>query len=109
MANQAEVDLAQVVNRQAQLEGMVEDTNQVVHTIKQLLERMVIPPTQPTPRLRFVVKGPGWVKQQVAKATTCGNATMTHRANSQQVSHSQAESTCSATTVRRRHDKAGPS
>ena len=51
VADQAEVDLAQVVNQQAQLEGIVEDTNQVVHTIKQLLERMVIPPAQPTPRL----------------------------------------------------------
>ena len=51
VADQAEVDLAQVVNRQAQLEGIVEDTNQAIHTIKQLLERIVILPAQPTPRL----------------------------------------------------------
>ena len=34
MAEQAEVDLAQVVNWYAQLEGIVEETNQAVHTIK---------------------------------------------------------------------------
>ena len=51
-----EVDLAQVAIWQAQLEGMVKETNQTVHTIKQLLERMVIPPTQPTPRLRYAVE-----------------------------------------------------
>ena len=28
-----EIDLAQVASRQAQLEGMVEETNQAVHTI----------------------------------------------------------------------------
>ena len=38
-----------------------------------------------------------------------GNATSTHHANSQQVTRSQAESTRSATTTRRRHDKAGTS
>ena len=41
-------------------------------------------------------------------ATTYGNA-RTHCANLQQVSRSQAESTRSATTVRRRYDEAGPS
>ena len=62
MANQAKVDLAQVVNRQAQLDGMVKDTNQVVHTIKQLLERMVIPQAQLATRLRSAVEG-SWVEQ----------------------------------------------
>ena len=38
-----EIDLAQVASRQVQLEGMMEETNQAVHTIKELLERMVLP------------------------------------------------------------------
>ena len=87
---------------------MVEETNQVVHTIKQLLERMVLSPTQSIPRLKFAIEGTQ-VKQQVTKTTTRGNATLNHRANSQQISRSQAESTRSATTDRRRCDEAGPS
>ena len=69
---------------------------------------MVIPPVQLTKRLQYVVEGPR-VEQQVAKATAQDNATSTHRANSQQVSRSQAESTRSATTIKRRHDEAGTS
>ena len=69
MIDLVDVDLAQVVSRQAQPEGMAEDTNQIVHTIKQLLERMVIPPAQPTTRLWSTIEGPR-VEQQVAKATT---------------------------------------
>ena len=38
-----EIDLAQVASRQVQLEGMMEETNQAIHTIKELLERMVLP------------------------------------------------------------------
>ena len=57
MAEQIDIDLAQVVNRQTQLEGMVEETNQAVHTIKQLLERMVILLAQLTPRFQFTVEG----------------------------------------------------
>ena len=57
VVEQAKVDLAQMMNRQAQLEGMVEEANQAVHTIKQLLERMVIPLAQPTLRLRSTVEG----------------------------------------------------
>ena len=86
----------------------MEETNQVVRTIQQLLERMVIPLAQSTPRLRSTVEGPR-VEQQVAKAITHGNATSTCHTNSQQVSRSQAESTRSATTVRRRRDEVGPS
>ena len=81
MTEETDVDLAQVVSRQAQLEAMVEDTNQVVHTIKQLLERMVIPPAQPTIIIRSAVEG-HYVNQQVVKATTCGNVTSTRCANS---------------------------
>ena len=81
-AEHTKVNLAQVASRQAQLEGMVEETNQAVHTIKQLLERMVIPPVQPTSRLRYVVERPQG-KQQVIKATTHGNATSTCSTNSQ--------------------------
>ena len=105
---QTDVNLAQVVSRQAQLERMVEDTNHAIHTIKQLLERMVIPPAQSSTRLRSAVWGPR-VKQQVAKVTTHGNATSTYHANSEQVSLSRAESTYSATTIKRKHDEAGPS
>ena len=69
---------------------------------------MVIPPAQPATSLRSVVEGP-WVKQKVTKPTTCGNATSTHRKNSKHVSHSRAKSTHLATTVRKKHDEAGPS
>ena len=41
-----EIDLAQVTSRQVQLEGMAEKTNQVVHTIKELLETIVFPQVQ---------------------------------------------------------------
>ena len=57
VAKHTEVGLAQEVSRQALLEGMVEETNQAIHTIKQLLEGMVIPLGQPTPRLRSAIKG----------------------------------------------------
>ena len=87
MVEQTEVDLTQVASQHAQLEGMVEETNQVVHTIKQLLERMVIPTTKLTLRLRFAVEG-SRVEHQVAKFTMHGNATSTRRANSSQVSRS---------------------
>ena len=87
MADQAEVDFAQVVNRQAQLEGMVEDTNQAVHTIKQLLEKMVIPTAKQTPRLQSTIEGSP-IEQQVAKATMRGNATSTHpRTHSRSLLH----------------------
>ena len=82
-----EIDLAQVTSRQAQLEGMVEETNQFVHTIKELLERMVRPQVQQTPRSKPTTKG-ARVEQQVAKTTTHGHTTLNHRANSQQVSRS---------------------
>ena len=36
---------------------MVEETNQAVHTIKELLERMVLPQVQKTPGLRSVREG----------------------------------------------------
>ena len=52
MAEQTDVDLTQVVSRQAQLEEIVEDTNQAIHTIKQLLERIAIPLAQPITRGR---------------------------------------------------------
>ena len=51
------IDLAQVANRQAQLEGMVEETNHAVHTIKELLERMVLPQGQQTQRPRLATEG----------------------------------------------------
>ena len=108
VAGSIDVDLAQVVSRQAQLEEMVEDTNQAVHTIKQLLERMAVPSTQLTTRDRPTTEGLH-VEQQVIKATMRGNATSTRRTNSQQVTWSQAESTRSAMTTRRKHDEAGTS
>ena len=88
--------------------SMVEETTQAVHTIKQLLERMVLPPAQPTLRLRSAVEGT-WVKQQVTKTTTRGNATSNRRANSHQISWSQAEFTRSMITDKRRRNEAGPS
>ena len=86
----------------------MEETNQAIHTIKQLLERMVLPQVQPTPRLKSAVEGTQ-VEQKVAKSTTCGNATSNRRANSQQISRSQVESMQLATISRRRRDEAGPS
>ena len=74
-----EINLAQVASRQAQLEGMAEETNQVVHTIKQLLEIIVLPPAQPTPRLKSTVDGTS-VEQQVDNTATRGNATSNRRA-----------------------------
>ena len=68
----------------------------------------MLPQAQLTPKLRFVFEGPR-VGQQAARATTRGNAVSTRRVNSQQVSRSQAESTCSATIIREKRDKAGPS
>ena len=49
-----EIDLAQVASRQMQLEGMLEETNQIVHTIKELLEKMVLPQSQNTQRPRLL-------------------------------------------------------
>ena len=107
MAGPTNVDLAQVVNQQAQLEEIV-GTNHVVHTIKQLLDRMIIPLAQPTTGGRPAVEGLR-VEQQVNKATTGGNMTSTHRTNSQQVTRSQAKSSHLATTTKRKHDEAGTS
>ena len=68
----------------------------------------MVPPAQLTPRLRSIVKG-SRVRQQAARTTTHGNVASTHRMNLQQVSRSQAESTCSATIIREKRDEAGPS
>ena len=87
MVGPTNVDLAQVVNQQAQLEEMVEDTNQAVHTIKQLLEMIAIPPAQPTTRGQPIAEGL-LVQQQVDKATTRRKVTSTHCTNSQQVTRS---------------------
>ena len=57
MVGKTDIDLTQVVSRQAQLEEIVEDINQVVHTIKQLLERMAIPLAQPTTRGQPAAEG----------------------------------------------------
>ena len=102
------IDLAQVASRQVQLEGMMEETNQAVHTIKELLERMVLPQIQKTPGPR-PAREVVWIEQQVAKTTTRGNATLNRRANSQQILRSQAESTQSVTTDEERRDEEGPS
>ena len=56
MADQTYVDLAQVVSQQAQLEEMVDETNQDFHTIKQLLERRAIPSAQLTTRRQLAVE-----------------------------------------------------
>ena len=97
-----------MANRQAQLEGMMEETNQAVHTIKELLERMVLPRTQKALGPRPVREG-ARVEQQVAKTTMRGNATSNRRANSQQVTRSQAKSTQSVAADKERRDEAGPS
>ena len=108
MPEHTEIDLAQVASWQAQLEGMVEETNQVVHTIKELLERMVLPQVQQTPRSRPTTEE-ARVEQQGAKITMHGHASLNHRANSQQVSWSQAEFMQSATAGKWRCDEVGPS
>ena len=97
MAGPTDVDLVQVVSQQAQLEEMVEDINHAIHTIKQLLERTT---ALPTIRGRTTTEGL-CVEEQVIKATTRGKA--------KQVTWSQAESTYSATTTRRKHDELGTS
>ena len=64
-AGPTDIDLAQVVSRHAQLEEMVEDTNQAVHTIKQLLERMaaLINPTNH--------RRPDYCLRAVCRAASC--------------------------------------
>ena len=84
-----DVNLAQVVSQQAQLEEMVEDTNLAVNTIKQLLKRMVAPSAPLNTGSQTAVEGQR-VEKQVAKATMRGNATSTHCINCQQFSRSQA-------------------
>ena len=77
---QAEIDLAQMASKQTQLEVM-EETNQAVDTIKELLERMVLPHTHKTSEPGPVRKG-ARVEQQVTKTATCGNTTSNRSVNS---------------------------
>ena len=87
---------------------MVEETNQAIYTIKELLERMVLPQVQQTSVPRPAKEGTR-VEQQVAKTATRGHATSNRHANFQQITRSQVESTQSAATGRRRRDEVGPS
>ena len=91
-----------------QLEGIMEETNQAVHTIKELSERMVLPQVQKTPGPRLAREGVQ-VEQQITKTTTHGNATSNCRSNSQQVSRSRAKSIQSVTVDKGRRDEVGQS
>ena len=82
--------------------------SQEISIIKRLLERLAAPQDPPNTRRETVVENRR-VEQQVAQATTRGYATSTRCTNSQRLSWSQVESTYSATSYRRRRNKAGPS
>ena len=94
---------------QTQLEEIVRVMSQEISTIKQILERLVVPQAPTTTRGETIVKE-HYVEQQAAKPTPLGNAASRHRTNSQQLPQSQAKSTYSITlNSRRMHTKAEPS
>ena len=95
MVELTEVDVAQMTNRQMQLEEAVGVMSQEIGMIKQLLERLLVPWTLTATRGKIVVEE-RLAEQQAAKTTTSGKAASGHRMNSQQVPCSQAESTHSA-------------
>ena len=87
-----EVEVAQMNNRQVQLEEAVGVMSQEIGTIKQLLERLLVPWAPTTTKGDTAVEERR-AEQQVAKTTTRGKATSGHCTNSQQVPQSWAEST----------------
>ena len=76
-----EVDTAQIENRQMQLEETVEVMSQEIGTIKQLLERLIVPQAPTTTRCKTVAEERR-VEQQAAKTTTPSNAASERRTNS---------------------------
>ena len=79
-----EVELAQMNNYQAQLEEAVGVMSQEIGTIKQLLERLLVPRAPATTRGDIAVEERR-TEQQAAKTTTCGKAASGRRMNSHQV------------------------
>ena len=82
MVELTKANVAQMTNRQAQLEETVGVMSQEIGTIKKLLERLLVP------RAPTVTKGKTFTEerraeQQAAKTTTRGKATSGRHANSQ--------------------------
>ena len=93
--------MVQIANRQMQLEETVGVMSQEIGTIKQLLERLVVPLALTTARGETIA-------EEWCAATTCGNAISRRRTNSHQLPRSQAKSTYSTTpNSKRMHAKAG--
>ena len=109
MVELTEVDVAQMTNCQMQLEEAVGVMSQEIGTIKQLLERLLIP-RAPTATKGETVVEERRTEQQASKTTVHGKVASGHHANSQQAPHSQAESThLAAPNSKRTHTKARPS
>ena len=73
-----------MTNHQAQLEEAVGVMSQEIGTIKQLLERLLVPRAPRTTKGDTAVEERR-VEQQAAKTTMCGKAASRRRTNSQQV------------------------
>ena len=92
MTELAEVEAAQMNNRQAQLEEAVGVISQESGTIKQLLKKL-LDPRAPTKTRGDTAVEEQRAEQQAAKTTTRGKAASGYRTNSQLVPQSWAEST----------------
>ena len=82
MVELAEVDTAQMATRQMQLEETLGAMSQEIGTIKQLLNRQVVPRAPTTTRGENAIEEQR-VVQQTSKTNTYDNATPGRRTNSQ--------------------------
>ena len=105
---QTEINTEQMNDRQVQLEETVGMMGQEMSTIKELLERLFVPPVPATMRGDNAVEE-RCTEQQAAK-TTRGKVASGSRTNSRQVPQSRAEATQSAIPNSKKiNTKAGPS
>ena len=82
MAELTEVDAAQMANHQMPFEEVAGAMSQEIDTIKQLLERLVVPQAPTTTRGETAIEERR-TEQQAAKTTTRGNAALGRCTNSQ--------------------------
>ena len=105
---QTKIDAVQMNAHQVQLEEVVGVMSQEMNTIKELLERLLIPQAPATKRGDDAVEERG-AEQQAAKTTTSGKVASRHRTNSQLVLQSRVESTQSAIpNSKKTNTKVGP-
>ena len=98
-----------MTNHQMQLEEVIGVMSQEIGTIKQLLERLLVPRALMATRGEIIIEEQP-TEQQSAKTTVSGKVASGHRANSQQVPRSQVESTHStALNNKSMHTRVGPS